>query len=111
MDHPNSGLPEFGHFKCASRITSPRVTQRRRGKDDCGWRALVAPAAAVGGFSMACLTAWRVRGLAMSRSILATAPVVHNPRSASVLGSNGRKPVAQSRLCGVASEVAVYESP
>ena len=20
MDHPNSGLPEFGHFKCASRI-------------------------------------------------------------------------------------------
>ena len=71
----------------------------------------MAPAAAVGGFSMACLTAWRVRGLAMSRSILATAPVVHNPRSASVLGSNGRKPVAQSRLCGVASEVAVYESP
>jgi len=35
---------------------------------------------------------------------------VHNPRSASVLGSNGRKPVAQSRaLRGVASEVAVYE--
>ena len=30
----------------------------------------------------------------MSRSILATAPVVHNPRSASVLGSNGHKPVA-----------------
>jgi len=94
------------------RGSSPRVTQRRRGKDDCGWRALVAPAAAVGGFSMACLTAWRVQGLAMSRSILATAPVVHNPRSASVLGSNGRKPVAQSRaLRGVASEVAVYESP
>jgi len=88
------------------------VTPRRRGKDDCGWRALVALAAAVGGFSMACLTASRVRGLAMSRSILATAPVVHNPRSASVLGSNGRKPVAQSRaLRGVASEAAVYESP
>ena len=57
----------------------------------------MALAAAVGGFSMACLTASRVRGLAMSRSILATAPVVHNPRSASVLGSNGRKPAAQSR--------------
>jgi hypothetical protein len=38
--------------------------------------------------------------------------VVHNPRSASVLGSNGRKPVAQSRaLRGVASEAAVYECP
>src|SRR5215467_8034569 len=54
----------------------------------------------------------RVQGLAMSRSILATAPVVHNPRSASVLGSNGQKPVAQSRaLRGVTSEVAVYEIP
>src|SRR4029077_11400145 len=31
----------------------------------------------------------RVQGLAMSQSILATAPVVQNPRSASVLGSNG----------------------
>jgi hypothetical protein len=74
--------------------------------------SLVAPAAAVGGFSMACLTAWRVQGLAMLRSIPATVRVVHNPRSARVLGSNGRKPVAQSRaLRGVASEVAVYESP
>jgi class 3 adenylate cyclase len=54
----------------------------------------------------------RVQGLAVSRSILATAPVVHNPRSASVLGSNGGKPVAQSRaLRGVTSEVAVYEIP
>src|SRR5215831_15996432 len=54
----------------------------------------------------------RVQGLAMSRSILATAPVVHNPRSASVLGRNGGKPVAQSRaLRGVTSEVAVYEIP
>jgi hypothetical protein len=43
----------------------------------------------------------------MSRSILATAPVVHNPGSASVLGSNGQKPVAQSHaLRGVTSEVA-----
>jgi class 3 adenylate cyclase len=54
----------------------------------------------------------RVQGLAMSQSILATAPVVQNPRSASVLGSNGHKPVAQSRaLRGVSSEVAIYEIP
>src|SRR5215831_13840175 len=54
----------------------------------------------------------RVQGLAMSRSILATAPVVQNPRSASVLGGNGGKPVAQSRMLrGVSSEVAVYEIP
>jgi len=42
----------------------------------------------------------RVQGLAMSRSILATAPVVYNPRSASVLGGNGHKPVVQSRALG-----------
>ena len=54
----------------------------------------------------------RVQGLATSRSILVTAPVVDNPRSASLLGSNGRKPVAQSHaLRGIASEVAVYEIP
>ena len=54
----------------------------------------------------------RVQGLALSRSILATAPVVHNPRSAQLLGSNGQKPVAQSHsLRGVASEVPVYEIP
>ena len=45
----------------------------------------------------------RVQGLATSRSILATAPVVDNPRSASLLGSNGHKPVAQSHaLRGIA---------
>src|SRR6266567_1159593 len=54
----------------------------------------------------------RVQGLAMSQSILATAPVVQNPRSASVLGSNRQKPVARSHaLRGVSSEVAVYEIP
>jgi class 3 adenylate cyclase len=54
----------------------------------------------------------RVQGLAMSQSILATAPVVQNPRSASVLGSNGHKPVAQNRaLRGVSSEVPIYEIP
>ena len=54
----------------------------------------------------------RVQGLAASRSILATAPVVRHPRSADVLGSNGKEPFAQSHaLRGVASEVAVYEIP
>ncbi|HEY6716372.1 MAG TPA: adenylate/guanylate cyclase domain-containing protein, partial [Reyranella sp.] len=54
----------------------------------------------------------RVQGLATSRSILATAPVVDNPRSAGLLGSNGQKPVAQSHaLRGIAAEVAVYEIP
>ena len=41
-----------------------------------------------------------------------TAPVVDNPRSARLLGSNGQKPVAQSHaLRGIATEVAVYEIP
>jgi class 3 adenylate cyclase len=54
----------------------------------------------------------RVQGLAMSRSILATAPVIHNPQSVTLLASNGQKPVAQSHaLRGVASEMAVYEIP
>jgi class 3 adenylate cyclase len=54
----------------------------------------------------------RVQGLAQTRSILATAPVIDNPRSANLLGSNGQKAVAQSHpLRGVASEVAVYEIP
>jgi len=54
----------------------------------------------------------RVQGLATSRSILVTAPVVDNPRSASLLSSNGHKPVSQSHaLRGIAAEVAVYEIP
>lgn len=54
----------------------------------------------------------RVQGLAQSRSILATAPVVDNPLSAGLLDSNGQKPIAQSHpLRGIASEVAVYEIP
>lgn len=54
----------------------------------------------------------RVQGLAMTRSILATAPVVHNPRSASLLGGKGQAPMVQGHvLRGVASEVAVYEIP
>jgi len=54
----------------------------------------------------------RVQGLAISQSILATAPVVDNPQSASLLGGNGQKPKAQLHtLRGVGSEVAVYEIP
>ena len=54
----------------------------------------------------------RVQGLAMSQSILATAPVVDNPLSASLLGGDGRKlPAQRQALRGIASEVAVYEIP
>ena len=54
----------------------------------------------------------RVQGLAQTRSILATAPVIDNPKSAEVLGNNGQKPLAQSHpLRGVAAEMAVYEIP
>ena len=54
----------------------------------------------------------RVQGLAQTRSILATAPVVDNPLSASVLGSNGQKPTVHSHpLRGLAAEVPVYEIP
>ena len=54
----------------------------------------------------------RVQGLAQTRSILATAPVIDNPRSAEVLGNNGQKPLAQSHpLRGVAAEMAVYGIP
>jgi class 3 adenylate cyclase len=53
----------------------------------------------------------RVQGLAISQSILATAPVIDNPQSASLLGG-GQKPKAQRHtLRGVGSEVAVYEIP
>jgi len=54
----------------------------------------------------------RVQGLAQTRSILATAPVVDNPLSASVLGGNGQKPMVHSHpLRGLAAEVPVYEIP
>jgi class 3 adenylate cyclase len=53
----------------------------------------------------------RVQGLAISQSILATAPVVDNPQSARLLGG-GAKPKAQRHMLrGVGSEVAVYEIP
>src|SRR5829696_4444429 len=54
----------------------------------------------------------RVQGLAQTRSILATAAVIDNPRSAEVLSNDGQKPLAQSHpLRGVAAEMAVYEIP
>ncbi len=54
----------------------------------------------------------RVQGLANSRSILATGPVVKHPQSSSLLATSGLSPVAQSRaLRGITEEVAVYEIP
>jgi class 3 adenylate cyclase len=54
----------------------------------------------------------RVQGLADSRLILATGPVVAHPKAVSLLETSGLKPVAQSRaLRGIADEVAVYEIP
>jgi class 3 adenylate cyclase len=54
----------------------------------------------------------RVQGLAASRSILATRPVVSHPKSSSLLETSGLKPVAHQRaLRGVADEMAVYEIP
>ena len=54
----------------------------------------------------------RVQGLAMSQSILATAPVIEHPLSANLLGAGGNRPMAQLQaLRGIASEVAVYEIP
>src|SRR5216683_1579404 len=54
----------------------------------------------------------RVQGLADSRSILATGPVVKHPQASSLLATNGLMPVAQRRaLRGIAEELAVYEIP
>jgi class 3 adenylate cyclase len=54
----------------------------------------------------------RVQGLADSRSILATGPVVEHPRASSLLATSGLNPVPQRRaLRGIAEELAVYEIP
>jgi len=54
----------------------------------------------------------RVQGLATSRSIFATRPVVDYPASAQVLGESGCEALAQQfALRGIAGEVAVYEIP
>jgi len=54
----------------------------------------------------------RVQGLAISRSIFATGPVVDNPGTASLLKSSGLVPTSQRRSVeGVSGELAVYEIP
>ena len=54
----------------------------------------------------------RVQGLADSRSILATGPVVQHPQASNLLAISGLTPVAQRRaLRGIAEELAVYEIP
>src|SRR5271165_3332115 len=54
----------------------------------------------------------RVQGLADSRSILATGPVVKHPQASSLLATSGLSPVSQRRaLRGIAEELAVYEIP
>ena len=54
----------------------------------------------------------RVQGLANSRSILATTPVVTHPKASTLLAGSGLKPQAHQRaLRGVADEMAVYEIP
>jgi class 3 adenylate cyclase len=52
----------------------------------------------------------RVQGLADSRTILATGPVVSHPQAFTLLETSGLRPVSQRRaLRGIADEVAVYE--
>ena len=54
----------------------------------------------------------RVQGLADSRAIFITAPVVEHAETAAILAANGRKPVAQQRsIRGIAGGMAVYEIP
>jgi class 3 adenylate cyclase len=54
----------------------------------------------------------RVQGLADSRTILATGPVVDHPQASTLLKRSGLEPVPQSRaLRGISEQVAVYEIP
>jgi class 3 adenylate cyclase len=54
----------------------------------------------------------RVQGLAVSRSIFATEPVVENALAARLLGEHGLAPVPQQHaLRGIARELTVYEIP
>src|SRR5947199_6198807 len=54
----------------------------------------------------------RVQGLAASRSIFATEPVVGHPQSSSILETSGLKPLPQrAALRGIADEFMVYEIP
>jgi class 3 adenylate cyclase len=54
----------------------------------------------------------RVQGLAASRSIFATEPVVEHPQSSSILETSGLKPLPKrASLRGIADEFMVYEIP
>ena len=54
----------------------------------------------------------RVQGLADSRAIFTTTPVVEHPETAAILAAKGHKPVSQQRsLRGIAADMAVYEIP
>src|SRR5438067_11750992 len=54
----------------------------------------------------------RVQGLAASRAIYATGPVVDHPQTASMLAASGVRPVPQQReLRGIPEAVPVYEIP
>jgi class 3 adenylate cyclase len=54
----------------------------------------------------------RVQGLAGTRSILTTAPVVKHPEAAAILRAGGLSPTSQQRAVrGIAGDVAVYEIP
>jgi class 3 adenylate cyclase len=53
-----------------------------------------------------------VQGLAASRAIYATGPVVDHPQTATMLAASGVRPVAQHReLRGIPEAVPVYEIP
>src|SRR5436305_7798012 len=54
----------------------------------------------------------RVQGLAASRAIYATGPVVSHPQTANLLAANGVQPLVQHReLRGIPDTVPVYEIP
>ena len=63
-------------------------------------------------FGQAVNIAARVQGLAMSRSIFATQPVIMHKKSGELLVAAGLKPVLQqAMLRGVADQITVYEIP
>jgi class 3 adenylate cyclase len=52
----------------------------------------------------------RVQGLADSRAIFTTTPVVEHPETAAILAAKGLKPLSQQRsLRGISADMAVYE--
>jgi class 3 adenylate cyclase len=54
----------------------------------------------------------RVQNLAVSRSILATEPVIQYPQANAILESNGLKPMPRNEMLrGIAQEMAVFEIP